>query len=153
MDARALRRKDAFQGERPWGDTVSKGREINWHPVSSGERERIRPLKKNKDEASFLSKVFISFSPGFILFLDDGKTSKLRLKSLPSSLLEKKTLLDKMFSSWLQYVQWSNGNAELDRLRRFCISYEYVEAKQFRDNAVQGVDEIKAMITEINNDT
>jgi len=46
-------------------------------------------LKKNKDEASFLSKVFISFSPGFILFLDDGKTSKLRLESLPSSLLEK----------------------------------------------------------------
>ncbi|KNA11658.1 hypothetical protein SOVF_133260, partial [Spinacia oleracea] len=22
MDARALRRKDAFRGERPWGDTV-----------------------------------------------------------------------------------------------------------------------------------
>jgi hypothetical protein len=22
MDARALRRKDAFKGERPWGDTV-----------------------------------------------------------------------------------------------------------------------------------
>ncbi|GKB81664.1 hypothetical protein Tco_0948559 [Tanacetum coccineum] len=41
----------------------------------------------------------------------------------------------------------------LEKLRRFCISYEYVEAKQFRDNAVQGVDEIKAMITEINNDT
>ncbi|GKC89517.1 hypothetical protein Tco_1150166, partial [Tanacetum coccineum] len=39
------------------------------------------------------------------------------------------------------------------RLRRFCIYYEYVEAEQVQDNAVHGVDEIKAKITEINNDT
>ncbi|GJZ09750.1 hypothetical protein Tco_0544033 [Tanacetum coccineum] len=38
-------------------------------------------------------------------------------------------------------------------LRRFCISYEYVEAEEVQDNAVHGVDEIKAKITEINNDT
>nr|GEW86861.1 ribonuclease H-like domain-containing protein [Tanacetum cinerariifolium] len=77
----------------------SKGRKINRDPVSSGERERIEALKKNKDEASFPSKVFISFSPGFILFLDDGKTSKLRLKSLPSSLLEKRVLLKEEYDS------------------------------------------------------
>ncbi|GJY33740.1 hypothetical protein Tco_0604758 [Tanacetum coccineum] len=90
MDSQALRRKDAFRGERPLGDTVCdlwiSDRETN--PVSSGEQERIGDLKKIKDESSFLSKVFISFSPSFILFLDDGKTSKLRLKSLPYSLLE-----------------------------------------------------------------
>lgn len=81
-----------FSNLANWNIWVAKGREINRDPVSSGERERIGALKKNKDEASFLSKVFISFSPGFILFLfwlDDGKTSKLRLESLPSSLLEK----------------------------------------------------------------
>nr|GEY05948.1 retrovirus-related Pol polyprotein from transposon TNT 1-94 [Tanacetum cinerariifolium] len=38
--------------------------EINRDPVSSGERERIGALKKNKDEGLFLSKVFISFLPG-----------------------------------------------------------------------------------------
>ncbi|GKC91199.1 hypothetical protein Tco_1151848 [Tanacetum coccineum] len=54
MDARALRKKDAFRGERPSGDTISKGSEINRDPVSSGERERIGTLKKNKDEASML---------------------------------------------------------------------------------------------------
>ncbi|GKC64214.1 ribonuclease H-like domain-containing protein [Tanacetum coccineum] len=76
-----------------WLGVKTKGREINQDPVSSSERERIEALKKNKDEASFLSKVFISFLPGFILFLDDGKTSNLWLESLPSSLLEKIHLL------------------------------------------------------------
>ncbi|GJR69897.1 hypothetical protein Tco_0015962 [Tanacetum coccineum] len=58
-----------------------------------------------------------------------------------NKLLDQEILL--ALENWLQYVQWSNGNAELDRLRWFCISYEYVEAKQVRDNAVHGVDEIK----------
>lgn len=77
-----------FSNLANWNIWVAKGREINRDPVSSGERERIGALKKNKDEASFLSKVFISFSPAFILFLfwlDDGKTSKLRLESLPET--------------------------------------------------------------------
>ncbi|GJT65087.1 structural maintenance of chromosomes protein 2-1 [Tanacetum coccineum] len=61
--------------------------------------------------------------------------------------------LEKLRKERMQYMQWSNGNAELDRLKRFCIAYEYVEAEQVRDNAVHGVDEIKAKITEIDNDT
>ncbi|KAK4412222.1 hypothetical protein Salat_2963500 [Sesamum alatum] len=50
--------------------------EINRDPVSSGERERIGGLKKNKHEASFLSKVFTYFSPGFIRFVVDWMMEK-----------------------------------------------------------------------------
>ncbi|PWA79687.1 RecF/RecN/SMC [Artemisia annua] len=60
--------------------------------------------------------------------------------------------LQKLRKERMQYMQWSNGNAELDRLKRFCIAYEYVQAEQVRDSAVHGVDEIKAKITEIDND-
>nr|XP_043627051.1 structural maintenance of chromosomes protein 2-1-like [Erigeron canadensis] len=60
--------------------------------------------------------------------------------------------LEKLRKERMQYMQWSNGNAELDRLKRFCIAYEYVEAEKIRDSAVHGVDEIKAKITEIDND-
>nr|GFA34100.1 structural maintenance of chromosomes protein 2-1-like [Tanacetum cinerariifolium] len=61
--------------------------------------------------------------------------------------------LEKLRKERTEYMQWSNGNAELDRLKRFCIAYEYLEAEQVRDNAVHGVDEIKAKIIEIDNDT
>ncbi|KVH91364.1 RecF/RecN/SMC [Cynara cardunculus var. scolymus] len=61
--------------------------------------------------------------------------------------------LEKLRKERMQYMQWSNGNAELDRLKRFCIAYEYVQAEQIRDNAVNGVDEIKAKMSEIDNDT
>ncbi|KAA8533875.1 hypothetical protein F0562_031392 [Nyssa sinensis] len=53
----------------------------------------------------------------------------------------------------MQYMQWANGNAELDRLKRFCIAYEYVQAEKIRDNALQGVEEIKAKISEIDDNT
>ncbi|GKC89518.1 hypothetical protein Tco_1150167 [Tanacetum coccineum] len=119
--------------------------------------------------------------------------NKLLDQEILLALENQKTILDKMFSSWLQYVQWSNGNAELDRLRRFwtmqieiqemkthvskltsemmrevkdlsdrvdvismdldgnveldrlrrfCISYEYVEAEQVRDNAVHVTEQL-----------
>ncbi|KAI3693000.1 hypothetical protein L6452_32826 [Arctium lappa] len=61
--------------------------------------------------------------------------------------------LEKLRKERMQYMQWSNGNAELDRLKRFCIAYEYVQAEKIRDNAVNGVDEIKAKMSEIDNDT
>lgn len=53
----------------------------------------------------------------------------------------------------MQYMQWANGNAELDRLKRFCIAYEYVQAEKVRDNAVSGVEQIIVKITEIDNST
>ncbi|KAG8365805.1 hypothetical protein BUALT_Bualt17G0010000 [Buddleja alternifolia] len=57
-----IEKEGRFQRRKAMG-RYPKGREINRDPVSSGERERIGGLKKNKDEASFLSKVFTYFSP------------------------------------------------------------------------------------------
>ncbi|KAK1271748.1 Structural maintenance of chromosomes protein 2-2 [Acorus gramineus] len=61
--------------------------------------------------------------------------------------------LEKLRKERMQYMQWSNGNAELDRLRRFCIAYEYVQAEKVRDSAVGGVGEIKAKIADIDGNT
>uniref|UniRef100_A0A5B6YPA0 Structural maintenance of chromosomes protein n=1 Tax=Davidia involucrata TaxID=16924 RepID=A0A5B6YPA0_DAVIN len=61
--------------------------------------------------------------------------------------------LEKLRKERMQYMQWANGNAELDRLKRFCIAYEYVQAEKIKDNAVHGVEEIKAKISEIDDNT
>ncbi|OVA02199.1 RecF/RecN/SMC [Macleaya cordata] len=61
--------------------------------------------------------------------------------------------LEKLRKEKCQYMQWANGNAELDRLRRFCIAFEFVQAEKIRDNAVGGLEQIKATITEMDNDT
>lgn len=57
--------------------------------------------------------------------------------------------LEKLRKERMQYMQWANGNAELDRLKRFCIAYEYVEAERIKDSAVREVDQIKSNISEI----
>lgn len=57
--------------------------------------------------------------------------------------------LEKLRKEKTQYMQWANGNAELDRLRRFCIAYEYVQAEKIKDNAASEVKQVKAKITEI----
>ncbi|XP_058205713.1 structural maintenance of chromosomes protein 2-1-like [Rhododendron vialii] len=56
--------------------------------------------------------------------------------------------LEKLRKERMQYMQWSNGNAELDRLKRFCIAYEYVEEERIRDTALTEVENIKAKISE-----
>ncbi|KAL5810883.1 hypothetical protein ACOSQ4_027451 [Xanthoceras sorbifolium] len=61
--------------------------------------------------------------------------------------------LEKLRKERTQYMQWANGNAELDRLRRFCIAYEYVQAEKIRDSAVDEVEQIKAKIAEIDENT
>ncbi|CAK9181529.1 unnamed protein product [Ilex paraguariensis] len=61
--------------------------------------------------------------------------------------------LEKLRKERMQYMQWAHGNAELDRLKRFCIAYEYVHAEKIRDNTIQGVEEIKAKISEIDDNT
>ncbi|KAL8096018.1 structural maintenance of chromosomes protein 2-1-like [Apium graveolens] len=61
--------------------------------------------------------------------------------------------LDKLRKERTQYMQWANGNAELDRLKRYCIAFEYIQAEKIRDNAIQGVDAIKAKISEIDSST
>ncbi|CAH9121626.1 unnamed protein product [Cuscuta epithymum] len=57
--------------------------------------------------------------------------------------------LDKLRKERKQYVQWADGNAKLDRLMRFCVAYDYVQAEQVRDNAIKGLEEIKAKIYSI----
>ncbi|EOA12804.1 hypothetical protein CARUB_v10025763mg [Capsella rubella] len=61
--------------------------------------------------------------------------------------------LEKLRKEKSQYMQWANGNAELDRLRRFCIAFEYVQAEKIRDNAVLGVGEMKTKLTKIDEET
>ncbi|PWA67433.1 RecF/RecN/SMC [Artemisia annua] len=62
-------------------------------------------------------------------------------------------VLEKLRKERTEYMQWSNANAELDRLKRFCIAYEFVEAEKIQDNAVRVVDEIRLKICEIDTDT
>lgn len=57
--------------------------------------------------------------------------------------------LEKLRKERMQYMQWANGNAELDRLKRFCIAYEYVQAEKIMADAVQGLEGMKSKITEI----
>ncbi|GMP69885.1 hypothetical protein CsSME_00028971 [Camellia sinensis var. sinensis] len=57
--------------------------------------------------------------------------------------------LVKLRKERMQYMQWSDGNAELDRLKRFCVAFEYVQAEKIRDSAVHNVEEIKGKISEI----
>ncbi|GMN40980.1 hypothetical protein TIFTF001_010195 [Ficus carica] len=61
--------------------------------------------------------------------------------------------LEKLRRERTQYMQWANGNAELDRLKRFCIAYEYVQAEKIRDSAVSEVEQVKARIVEIDENT
>ncbi|GAB4852421.1 Structural maintenance of chromosomes protein 2-2 [Ancistrocladus abbreviatus] len=61
--------------------------------------------------------------------------------------------LEKLRKERMQYMQWANGIAELDRLRRFCIAHEYAQAERIKDNAVSEVEKVKAKIAEIDTDT
>lgn len=54
--------------------------------------------------------------------------------------------LEKLRKERTQYMQWANGNADLDRLKRFCIAYDYVQAEKIRDNAVSSVEVLKVNI-------
>ncbi|BAT89215.1 hypothetical protein VIGAN_06011100 [Vigna angularis var. angularis] len=68
-----------------------------------------------------------------------------------NNLLDQEILpaLEKLRKEKTQYMQWANGNAELDRLRRFCIAYDYVQAERIKDNAASEVEGVKGKIAEI----
>lgn len=61
--------------------------------------------------------------------------------------------LEKLRKQRTQYMQWTNGNAELDRLKRFCIACEFVQAEKIRDNAIGEVEKVKEKITAIDENT
>lgn len=58
--------------------------------------------------------------------------------------------LEKLRKERMQYMQWANGNDKLERLKRFCIAYEYTQAEKIRDNMLHEVEQIKTKIIEIN---
>jgi len=72
-----------------------------------------------------------------------------------NKLLEKDILpaLEKLRREKSQYMQWANGNAELDRLKRFCVAFEYVQAEKIRDNSIHVVEEMKIKMTGIDEQT
>ncbi|KAI3970129.1 hypothetical protein MKW92_029745 [Papaver armeniacum] len=61
--------------------------------------------------------------------------------------------LEKLRKEKRQYMEWANNNAELDRLRRFCVAFDFVQAERIRDSAVNGVEQIMTSITQIDTDT
>ncbi|XP_066310411.1 structural maintenance of chromosomes protein 2-1-like [Miscanthus floridulus] len=61
--------------------------------------------------------------------------------------------LEKLRKERCQYMKWANGNAELDRLKRFCIAYEFVQTERVRDGALNDVKQIRAKIDELDENT
>ncbi|CAD6228646.1 unnamed protein product [Miscanthus lutarioriparius] len=61
--------------------------------------------------------------------------------------------LEKLRKERCQYMKWANGNAELDRLKRFCIAYEFVQAERVRDGTLNDVKQIRAKIDELDENT
>ncbi|KAL6840020.1 hypothetical protein ACP4OV_029830 [Aristida adscensionis] len=61
--------------------------------------------------------------------------------------------LEKLRKERCQYMKWANGNAELDRLKRFCIAYEFLQAERVRDSALSDVKQIRERIVELDGRT
>ncbi|KAH7404318.1 hypothetical protein KP509_15G020500 [Ceratopteris richardii] len=56
--------------------------------------------------------------------------------------------LEKLRKERAQYMSWVNGNAELDRLKRFCIAFEFFEAEKIKNAAVNDVERLRCKINE-----
>lgn len=56
--------------------------------------------------------------------------------------------LEKLRKERAQYMQWTSGNAQLERLKRFCIAYQYTSADQVEISAMSGITDWKGKITE-----
>lgn len=61
--------------------------------------------------------------------------------------------LEKLRKERCQYMKWANGNSELDRLKRFCIAYEFLQAERVQDGALNDVKQIRAKIVELDGST
>ncbi|KAJ6426813.1 hypothetical protein OIU84_022411 [Salix udensis] len=91
-------------------------------------------------------------NPHFLIM--QGRITKRRNRAKVveiNKLLDQEILpaLEKLRKERMQYMQWANGIAELDRLKRFCTAYDYVQAEKIRDSAVGEVEQMKAKIAEI----
>jgi len=56
---------------------------------------------------------------------------------------------EKLRKERAQYMQWTEGNAKVDRLQRFCIAYKYSCAEQVKDAACNEIVDRRSKITEL----
>jgi structural maintenance of chromosome 2 len=54
--------------------------------------------------------------------------------------------LEKLRKERAQYQQWTSGNAQVDRLERFCIAFEFSEADRFREAASGEVKDMQEKV-------
>ena len=50
--------------------------------------------------------------------------------------------LEKLRKERSQYLKWSSNGEEIERLARFCIAYEYVEAQKMADQSVETMEKL-----------
>eukprot|EP00884_Botryococcus_braunii_P016555 jgi/Botrbrau1/3583/Bobra.0078s0035.1 len=48
-----------------------------------------------------------------------------------------------------EYMEWQAANAKLDRLRRFCVAFQYVEAKRLQQQGDEEVKSVQSRIDEL----
>lgn len=52
--------------------------------------------------------------------------------------------LEKLRKERGDYMRWASSNDKLERLRRFCVAYEYVKAVAAKDDSTGGTEELRA---------
>jgi structural maintenance of chromosome 2 len=57
--------------------------------------------------------------------------------------------LDKLRKEKVQYMEWQNATASLDRLRRFCIAYRYVESKGLQKDGEGDISGMQEQVSDI----
>lgn len=57
--------------------------------------------------------------------------------------------LDKLRKEKAQYMEWQNATTSLDRLRRFCVAFRYVEAEDLQRSGAEKVREVEATISDL----
>lgn len=59
--------------------------------------------------------------------------------------------LEKLRKERVQYVQQENVNAKVEKLKRFWIAYEFVQATKVIDDVIYGVEQTKSKVLELKN--
>jgi structural maintenance of chromosome 2 len=69
----------------------------------------------------------------------------LTLPSLTHQLLEEDILpaLEKLRKERGDYMRWASSNDKLERLRRFCVAFEYIKAVAAKDDSAGGTQELQ----------
>lgn len=57
--------------------------------------------------------------------------------------------MEKLRKERSQYLKWSSNSEEIERLARFCIAYEYVEAQKMAQQSDETMKKLKQDVTDI----